>query len=303
MLHHEQAVGKALSARRGALFIVLWAFGFATTVLLIGLWGRATSADEGTLAQTAVDMLTAEEVEDRFFDFVGDGLASAEGLDANVVGAVFAKMNQHPEARNALNALIAQTVTALFAQPGSAVEIDVSGSLEPLIPIAIAELQQRGIEVPEAAIRDSIAEVDALGIEPAAYSIVEVTHRVQGLLTWVVVLGLLGLAVSGSLATVLAEDRVAMARNLAIRVALSAASFALLFQFGGWILDPDGGRTPLATGGSTLIRSNGHVFVIVAAVASGVVASVTLMVRRRRTERPAPAREPDTDDTRELVAV
>lgn len=297
----DRLVSPPLRARRGALFVVLWAFGFATTVLLIGLWGRATSNDQETLALSARDALTAEDVSDRLYGWIGDTLVAADGVDAGVVRSALREIESHPEAEAAMRSLVAEAVATLFAAPGESVSVEVTSSLAPLIPVVLAELNERGIDVTEVDVRESLEQVEALGFDTEAVGgILTIAEEVRGFLSWAVVVGLLGLLLTGALAMVLAEDRVGMARTLATRIALSAVSFALLFQIAGWILDPNGGRSAIGAGGSTLVKSNGHVFLLVALGAT--VAAVATFAMRRRRDRSRPI-DGEDDDTRELVSV
>ena len=105
-----------------------------------------------------------------------------------------------------------------------------------------------------------------------------------------------------------------MLRTLSMRVLLSALSFAVLFRLGAWALDPNGGRSPVATGGSIVLESNGHVFIIIAAVAAVVGGIGAWVAWRRRTRLLADDitiemlttgfdSASDSDDTRELVVV
>jgi hypothetical protein len=292
----------APSARRGALFVVLWAFGFATTVLLISLWGRATSTDQGTLAESAREALTAEQVSDRIYSWMGDALATADGVDEEAIEAILAEIESHPEARLAMEALVAETVEALFVSPGEVTSVDIANALGPLVPPVLAELGSRGMDVSEAELRASLDEIEPVVFSAgAAGGAAAIAAEVHGFLTWAALAGLLAMVVSAALALALAGDRFGMARVLAIRLTLSALSFALLFQVGGWVLDPNGGRSAIGAGASTVVRSNGHVFLFVGGAAAAATALVTLVIRKRRGEMPPI--DGESDDTRELVSV
>jgi hypothetical protein len=56
--------------------MVLWAFGMATTLLLVGLWGRAETHDQVTVQETARSAVNAEIASDRIYSWIEDGVAS-----------------------------------------------------------------------------------------------------------------------------------------------------------------------------------------------------------------------------------
>jgi hypothetical protein len=278
--------------RQTGLSVTLWAFGFATTLLLIGLWGRSASADETTIAESTRAVVTSDLVRDRVVDWVDDGLADA-GFPATAVGDAVDRVLAIDEVRSVVDGLVAEAVAALVAEDEAAAVIDVAAALRPAVPLIAAEL-----EVDDAVVMTALESVEPidLGTTEAA-GIARTAAAVHGALTVIAVLAALALVGFGAASVGLSEDRKAMVRGLAIRVALSAFSFALLFQIGGWLIDPDGGRSPILTGSSILIRSNGHVFVIIAVAASVVALAAALRSRRRRVDP-----FPDRDDTRELAA-
>jgi hypothetical protein len=97
-----------------------------------------------------------------------------------------------------------------------------------------------------------------------------------------------------------------MVRGLATRIAFSALSFAMLFRFGGWVLDPDGGGSPLRRSSAILVASNLHVFVIIGGVAALIAVAIWIVRRPQRTHTDtAVAHEQITDDTstQELVSI
>jgi len=121
----------------------------------------------------------------------------------------------------------------------------------------------------------------------------------------VVLVAALSLVILGSTALVLSEYRYAMLRTLSTRVVLAAMTYALLFRVAAWALDPDRGRSPVLGGGSVLLGSNGHVFLIVAGIAAAL-ATVGGTVAWRRTQARKLAALPPVpldDDTRELQPV
>jgi len=285
--------------RRSLLFAVLWAFGLATTLLLIGAWGRVTSADQTAIGDTAAAVIGTEEVSTRVTDWLAGGLAEATRLSDADVRTALAELQESPQARGATDQIVRAAVAALLAGPGESTEIDIGSVLAPLAPLIAAELTERGTAVGAAEITTALSAVGPIALDTAeAGSFAATAARVEGFLTVVVVMAATALVVLGGVAVGLAEERVKMVRNLATRVALSAISFALLFRIGGWVLDPGGGRSPVMAGGSVLVRANGQIFVILGAGAGVLAAGISWYLSRRRLPVP-----PLDDDTRELVAV
>lgn len=279
--------------RRNSLSVTLWGFGFATTLLLIGLWGRSTSTDERTIAESSTAIVTSDLVRDRVADWVEDGFADAGLAMATPVGDAVDRILAIEEVRAVLDGLIAESVAALVANDETAPQIDVAVALAPASPLIAAEL---GLD--ETIVREAIARVKPIDLSASdAARISDTADAVHGALTLAAVLAAVAMAMFGTASVVLSDDRRTMVRGLAIRVALSAFSFALLFQIGGWLIDPNGGRSPLLTGSSILIRSNGHVFIVATLIATAVAAAVTVLRSRGR----AGDRSADQDDTRELV--
>jgi hypothetical protein len=97
-----------------------------------------------------------------------------------------------------------------------------------------------------------------------------------------------------------------MVRSIGTRIALSGLSFAVLFRFGGWALDPDGGRSPLLSSGSIVLGSNQSVFLTVAAIGAVTAlaaAAAWWWAAQRRLRTVTPSEVNDDEPTRELVGV
>ena len=109
-------------------------------------------------------------------------------------------------------------------------------------------------------------------------------------LTWIVLLAAAALTVLGGLAIALAEHRYGMVRTLSTRVVISALTYALLFRVAAWALDPQRGRSPVLGGGSVVLGSNGHIFLIAGAIAAVVAVWGGLVAYRRRAARPGERR-------------
>jgi hypothetical protein len=286
---------------------VLWVFGLSTTLLLVGLWGRAVTIDEDTVAHSTEAALSADLVTDRVWGWIGDGLSATEGISPVEADRVLDEVRDRPEAMGAVDAIVDQVVQALVASPGKETTIDVASALAPLVPEVVSGLAAQGVDVPEAAVEATVESLDPVALDTgAAISVGVVTEQARALLS----LGVLGaagmLVLFGSTAVVLAEDRWPMVRGLATRIAFSAASFAVLFRFGGWILDPDGGGSPLRRSGAILVGSNLHVFVVIGSVAGLIAVAIWIMRRPQRAQadhRITHEQIADDTSTQELVSV
>mgnify|MGYP001818926892 CR=1 FL=1 len=290
--------------RRWTLAVVLWAFGLATTTLLVGLWGRTVAADGTALTESVRAALAADDVTDRLHGWLRDGFGSLVDAMAGDVDDGLLLVAQSPEADAAMAGIVSEFVSAALAPPGAEAVIDVGDSLAPLVPVVVAELAARGVDVPAdaavAAIGEAAAIVldtgESLGVSGSAY-------RARSALTLVFVAGTVALMILGTLALVLAENRLNMLRSLAIRLAVSAGTFVLFLRIGAWAVDPAGGRSPLAAGGAVLLRSNHLVLLTVIGAASAVAAVAGLSIRQRRPSLPLASFEPDDTTELELVPV
>ena len=296
-----------LAPRRLALPWVLWVFGLSTTLLLVGIWGRAVTIDENTIAQSTEAALSADLVTDRVWDWVGDGLAATDGISPVDADRVLDEVRDRPEALGAVDALVDQVVQALVAPPGTETTIDVALALAPLVPEVVSGLSAQGVDVPAESVEAAVDSLDPVALDAGeAVSVGVVTDQATAVLTLGVLAAAGMLVMFGSVAVVIAEERWLMVRGLAMRIAFSGLSFAMLFRFGGWILDPDGGRSPLRRSSAILVASNLHVFVIIGLGAALIAATIWVVRRPQRTHTGTPITHEQINDdtsTQEVVSI
>ena len=273
-----------LRARSTGFAVVLWLFGLSTTVLLIGLWGRAVATDRATLESSVHAVLESELVNDRVTEWIGDGVAAATDTAPEDVAGAVGRVGSSPEVARVLEDLVDQSVAAALAPAGARTRIDLAGSVDAVVPVVIAALEDEGIPADPELVREGLEEVPDLVLATDAPGTFTGTARSAATaLTWVFVIGLSSLLVTGAAAIALAEDHIRQARSLAIRLGVSAITFAIILRVGAWAVDPHGGRSPIRAGGSELLGSNGHVPLLVAVAAAGAVAAVSYVsIRRRR---------------------
>jgi len=285
--------------------LVLWAFGFATSMLLIGMWGRAVTIDSGTIRDSAAAGIDSDLATERVYTWLEAGIATATGVDEASARSVATAVAERPEFSHAVDVIVDDFIAGLFAEQGERTAVDLEQALAPLVPVVAAEAQRLDIPVEAGRLSSALDEAGSIELDTGeAASVVTVVDEARTFLTKVVMLAAFLLFITGALAVVLSEKRYAMVRSLSTRVVISALSYALMFRVAAWALDPSKGRSPILDGGSVLIGSNGHVFVIAALVAAtigtwgGYVA--WRRARAKRVADAAPLRLED-DDTRELA--
>ena len=292
-------------SRKGALPLVMWGFGFATTLLLIGMWGRTVTVDSSTVSEAAKTVVDADVATERIYDWLEAGIATATGAAPTSVEDVSTAIAQRPEFDAAVDAVVDQFVAGLFAEPGTDAVVDVEAALDPLVPVVVAEANRRNVPVEAENIERALDAATMVALDTGQGATVATAVReTRTFLSVVVVIAAAAMVVTAMLAVALSDRRYAMVRTLSVRVLISAMTYALLFRVGAWALDPQRGRSPVLNGGSVLLGSNGHVFLIAAVVAAVVGAWGGLVAWRRTKVRKAPAvADLSDDDTREFATV
>ena len=274
--------------------MVLWLFGFATTVLLLGIWGRTVTVDQPTVEDAAKVIVDDQLAGERIRSWLTTGLEDL-GQTGGQAAAIVAEVSSHAAFPLAVETIVDDFVEALFAPPGEEQEIRIADSLGPMLPLVTSELAERDIDVPPERIEEALDAAPVIELDNGEVAAVTTAvQQARTFLTRVVALAAAALLLSGIAALMLAERRYAMLRHLATRVLISAVTFAILFRVASWALDPDRGRSPLLGGGSVLLGSNSHVFVIASVVAAAVAAiGGTIAWRRTRASAVGPERIPD----------
>jgi|GEM_PF-835948 len=320
--NHSYRLAAPSPTRRGALSIAMWVFGLSTTLLLVGLWGRAVTVDQSTVAASAQAVVDADVAQDRIYEWLEGAIAGTEEIGSEQAALLIDTWKERPEFDEAIDNIIGSFVGALFAAPGSEPAVDIREAVAPAVPVILEELANQNLPVDESTVVAALDDASAIQLDTGgAGNVAAVVQEARTMLSRVVVLSLVMMVISGIAALILAEENYAMLRTLAIRVALSAVSFAVLFRLGSWALDPDGGRSPIAAGGSIVLGSNGHIFLVIAIIATMVGAVGAWVAWNRKVAARAmtlPARQPGVaqsnadapqssalvdDDTKEFVTV
>lgn len=286
-------------ARRRAfiLSIVLWAFGLATTTLLVGIWGRSVAADTSTIRDSALAMLDPETVSDQVTGWAVSEVATLPGIPGSALEIVIRSVAESPAARIAVASVVTDVVGAANAPPGTESEIDVAGAIEPLRPAVIDALDAAGYQATPAEVDGFLRQIEGLVLTsaegPASSGAISTARST---LTTVMFVGAGGLLLFGGVAVRIADDRSRMLRSLANRLIVSALTFALFLRIGAWAVDPRGGRSPLRESGAILLSSNQGEVLGVAVTGVAISALATIAITRLRRSRAVALDVPiDTD--------
>jgi hypothetical protein len=276
-------------------------------LLLIGAWGRTVVVDTNTVEETAQAVVDADLASERVYAWLADGLAVVAGSDVPTAEVVATAVAQRPEFEAAVDAIVAEFVGGLFADAGEDPVLHVEEALAPLVPVVASEFDRHDVPIEPERIEEALDAAAVIELDTGeAATVAAAVQEARSFLTWVVLVAAFALAILGAAALLLAERRYAMLRTLSTRVVLSALTYALLFRVASWALDPDRGRSPVLGGGSVVLGSNGHVFVIAAGVAALFAILGGIVARRRTIARRSMATTDSLsqgDDTRELASV
>lgn len=291
-------------ARKGSLSSSLWVFGLATTLLLVGIWGRAVTYDEPTVRETARAVVDSGVASERIYGWISDAVSTSTGADSEVAEHVLDDLKGRSEVDVAVATIVDQFVAALFSSESSDVVIDVGSSLDPLVPLVVLSLADQDVDVDEEAVLSAIGSAQDIGLETSEVRTVKnVVERTRAALSIIVLVSAAALLVSGSVALWLSGDWLVMARSLATRVVMSALSFAVLFRIGAWALDPERGGGPISNAGGIILGSNAAVFIVVAFAMALLAASIAVIVRQRPSVPSEVVEDDVTASTGELVSV
>lgn len=276
---------------------MLWAFGLATTTLLVGLWGRAVATDETAMAEAFRSVIGTEVVAERLVDWMADALAVAGQSSGPDAERAARELMSDPDVTIAVEVVVGQVVAAAVAPSHTTATIDVRSVTEPLALVLVDRAEAVGLPLAPAAVDAIVEDLSMVVVEGDGQPIgARSTARARTALTIVAVVASAALIALGSMAVALSEERARMVRTLAVRLGVSAMTFAVFLRISAWALDPARGRAPFLGVGSAVLGSN-HRVVWAIAVGSGVTAALATVAVARRRRSPAPPVE-----DRELVS-
>lgn len=286
-------------SRRTARAGAGWLFGFATTIFLVGMWGRSVVVDTDALTDAAAPLADSAPVVALVTDWLETELGSA-GLDEATSDLVVEEVMSRPAVTAVMDNLIRQVVLEAASPSPTGGQVDVARVLAPAVPEISATLATAGVAVAESQVSSVVSGLDPLEVRsPGSRPLVGPSSRMAFRLGTAAVVALLVMSASGWAAISMSHDRLAEARSLLSRVALGAISFGILLRVGSWVLDPEGGRAPFAETVSRLAGSKWIVPLMVGlatAAAAGAVWAIRRVRRaagpRSRSEAPTPPAGP-----------
>ncbi|MEN8237638.1 MAG: hypothetical protein ABFR53_00410 [Actinomycetota bacterium] len=291
-------------SRSVALTIALWTFGLATSLFLLGMWGRTVAVDSATIEGSARTIINSDLAADRIDTWFEEGLAAAADVDSETARSVVHSIESRPEYQVAVDSIIDAFVESLFATDGDATRVDLERALSPLVPVVADELVGRDVPVEVERIEDALDDAGVIELDTGeAASVAAAVSDARVFLTEVVVMSLLGMLLTGLVAVSLAPERSAMVRQLSSRVMIAALTYAVILRLAGWALDPSRGRSPIAGGTAVIFSSNSQVFLILGSLAAGFAAVAYWLTSRNRERMVEDPDETVDDDTRELASV
>lgn len=275
------------SPRRAARGIAGFTFGIASTVLLVGMWGRAVVVDTGQLEESLAPLASSTWVTSRFSSWLVGELEEA-GADPVAADTAADEALDTPEVESAMSDILTEVIAAAALPTGAEATVDARGALAPAVPAITQSLNSAGIPATEDRVAATVAGLDPLVVrQESEPPLVGRDSEVASKLGTAAVLGLSLILISGTAYVLVSIDRRKAMRTLLTRFALGALSFAVMLRIGGWILDPAGGRAPVeATLGNVALSKW---MVPLGLGAAAAVASTLFWTRRRRRVRPAAA--------------
>lgn len=276
--------------RRVARGVSAWVFGLATTIFLIAVWGRAVVIDVDALQEAAAPLAGSVAVVEIFTDWLDTELVEA-GVDPMTSELVIEDVLEGSAVGAAIERFAGELVLAAAAPGSDGASVDVAGLLEPAVPEVGEALASAGVPVTQARIAELVADLDPLVVRaPETDPYLGPASPAAARLGVAAVLSIVVMAISGWTALAVSENRLAVARGLLHRVALGAFSFAIILKAGSWVLDPRGGRAPLAESTSIVAGSKWLIPFSVAMIAGGTAGLIWLV--RRRAASPSPDEPP-----------
>jgi len=276
-----------------------WAFGFAVTILLIALWGRAVVVDTEALGESLSPLAESQTVVDIFTDWMTEEMLDA-GVDPVLVAPTIDDFLESSKAAGTMELFVSEVIEAAASSDPADSSVDMEALLTPTIPEVSAGLTAAGIPISETVVTSIVDDLSPLVIrEAGAVPWVGPDSPAASRLGTAAALAGVAMLVFGYMVVVVSADRVAAVRGLFTRVAVGGFSFAILLQVGSWVLDPNGGRAPVANTLSSLAGSNVVVPLLVglgAAVVGGGIYLARRVLRRVAASRSAIAQATRPED-------
>lgn len=292
-----------MMSRKAVRGVSAWVFGFASTIFLIAMWGRAVVIDVDSLSEAAAPLSDSSLVVGLFTDWLDAELAAAD-VDPETSLLVRQDILSRSSVATAMGEFAGELVTAAATPDPEGTSVDVAGLLRPAVPDITSALVSAGIPVPESQVASVVSGIDPLVVRgPGTVPYLGPASHTASRLGTAAVLSLVVMVVAGWAAVASAEDRIAETRGLLSRVALGSLSFSILLKAGSWVLDPRGGRAPFAES-AALVADAKWLVPLGIALATGAAAGAIWGVRRylrRGAGSPMPDESPKRRASGQLI--
>jgi hypothetical protein len=266
-------------------------FGLASTVLLVGIWGRAVVVDTNELAETLSPLAAGDMVSDRLATWLEAELVEA-GVDGVGASVAADQVLAHPSVGPVLEQLVAEGVEAAASAAPTGASVDVAAILLPASGQITTGLNEAGVPVGTEQVEAALSQLDPLIVrDPSDRPFVGASSPLAANLGTAAMLGALLMLFSGTAYLAMSRDRMRAFRALLTRFALGALSFAVLLRLGSWLVDPEGGKAPFRESFALLANSKWLVPLTIGLVA--MAAAVIARVFRRRIRPEAMSRSED----------
>jgi hypothetical protein len=254
----------------------------ASTVLLVGVWGRAMVIDTNQLAESLTPLAASDAVAERISDWLEAELVRS-GIDGPDASVAADQVLTHPQVGPVLEQLVAEGVEAAASADPTGASLDVAAILVPATGQITSGLNQAGVPVTAAQVEAALAQLDPLVIrEPSDRPFVGASSPLASNLGTAAMLGVLLMLLAGSAYVAMSRDRMRALRSLLTRFALGALSFAVLLRTGAWLVDPEGGQAPFRESFALLADSKWVVPLNFGLVSLGAAAIARMLMRRVR---------------------
>jgi hypothetical protein len=259
-----------------------WVFGLASTVLLVGIWGRAVVVDTTELADTLSPLAASDAVADRISVWLENELVAA-GLGGAGASAAADQILVHPSVGPVVEQLVAEGVEAAASADPTGSSVDVAAILVPASGQIASGLNEAGVPVTSGQVEVALSQLDPLVIRNSAdRPFVGAASPLATNLGTAAMSGALLMLLAATAYITMSRDRMRAFRSLLTRFALGALSFAVLLRIGSWLVDPEGGRAPFRESFALLANSKWMVPLTIGAVAMGAALIVRLFRRKLR---------------------
>ena len=136
-------------------------FGIASTVLLVGIWGRAVVVDTTELADTLSPLAAGDMVSDRLATWLETELVDA-GVDGVAASVAADEVLAHPSVGPVLEELVAEGVEAAASGDPTGASVDVAAILLPASGQITTGLNEAGVPVSTEQVEAALSRLDPL---------------------------------------------------------------------------------------------------------------------------------------------